>query len=54
MAAPGEQIQKHIDQLTDLEIEPEIITCEQSALSAYLNAVSEQDPFTTSQILICI
>lgn len=52
LAAPGDLIQSHLDELSQLEIDPEIVTCEQVALSAYLQAVITE--IDQAQILICL
>lgn len=51
LAAPGELIQNHLNDLAQLNVDPEVVTCEQAALSAYLQAVA---PSEDAKILICL
>ena len=52
LAAPAEQIQSHLMELSQLNVDPEVVTCEQAALSAYLQAVTPNSD--DAKILICL
>lgn len=56
LAAPTEQVQKHLNDLSALHIDPEIVTAEQAALSAYLETVTsaQEKGDRPSRILICL
>lgn len=56
LAAPTEQVQKHLNDLAALNIDPEIVTAEQAALSAYLETVtpSQEKGERPSRMLICL
>lgn len=54
LAAPGDQIETHMKELSQLGVDPEVVTCEQAALSAYLQAVIPQSNANDAQILICL
>lgn len=54
LAAPGEQLQNHLMELKQLDVDPEVVTCEQAALSAYLQAAVSVSNSNEAQILICL
>lgn len=56
LAVPGEKLQYHLDELSQVGIEPEVVTSEQAALSAYLQTIIPQDDSADlkAQILICL